>query len=176
MGVIKRTATLFVSILLLCPVFVFDTSLAELWVCPGTDVTEAFTDQPRPGCHKRNDSRPAVPPPPNTVPGVQQRPLDVSSRFQLALIDYEQVHTVLVERCSRSYPDSVPALQTAIDDWQRTNRDALRELRELWRNSLSVFRGGAIDGEKQAVAIPNMMTANLKTQMVKLGEGDLKPA
>jgi hypothetical protein len=70
----------------------------------------------------------------------------------------------------------VPALQTAIDDWHRTNHDALRDLRELWRNSVSVFRGGAIDDDKHAVAVPNMMKANLKTQTVKHGEGDFKQA
>lgn len=176
MRFLRLVVVSFTSILLLSTVLAFETGLAELWVCPGADGTEAFTDQGGPGCRKRNDSRPVVPQPSNSPQGAQQRPLDVASRFQLALIDYEQVHQVLVERCTRSYPDSVPALQAAIDDWQRTNREALRELQGLWRSGVMEFRGGAVDGEKQAGAIPNMMTTNMRDQIAKVGESDLKKA
>ena len=176
MAVMWRAFVLVVFLVCLHASTKADAILAEVWVCPGPGGTEALTDQGGPGCRQRDNSRPAVTQPSNSTQGVQQRPLDVGSRFQLALIDYEQVHKVLIERCSRSYPDSVPALQAAIGDWQRMNREALRELRDLWRNGLSAFRGGALDGEKQAGVIPNMMTTNMKDQMVKLGEGDFKQA
>ena len=84
MGMIRRTATLCVSIILVFSVFGFDTSLAELWVCTGPDGVEAFTDQPGPGCHKRNDLRPAVPPPSNSPGGATQRPLSLDAARQCA--------------------------------------------------------------------------------------------
>lgn len=82
MAVIGRTATLFVSILLLCSVFGYDTSLAELWVCTAPDGTEAFTDQGGPGCRKRNDSRSTVTQPSNST---HQRPLVNSSQSERSL-------------------------------------------------------------------------------------------
>ena len=37
-----------------------DRGMAELWVCPGPDGTEAFSDSGGPGCHKANDFRPVA--------------------------------------------------------------------------------------------------------------------
>lgn len=117
MEVIKRAATLFVSILLFCFVFGFDISFAELWVCPGTDGTEAFTDQPGPDCHKRYDSRPAVPPPSHSAQGATQRPLNLNAARRCA--EAGDVNCMIQAADLLLSSDKTPAALQEVREWAR---------------------------------------------------------
>ena len=106
----------------------------------------------------------------------QKREVDVSTRLQLALIDYEPVHAVLVERCTQSFPESVPALQKAIPDWQNKNREPLHEIRLIFRDKLASGQASMSKVDAQMASISKMMNNGLKEQFAKVPLTELEKA
>lgn len=165
-----------VSIVFLSLFLGLENSLAELWLCPGTDGIETFTDQGGPGCRRRDDSRRESPEVAHSTQPAQSPVLDVGSRLLLAQIDYDQVHRTLIERCRLSYPESVPALQAASLDWQRSNREPIHELQALWQRGMRAARGEEFDDGPRARSTPDTMTSIMKNQVLKVGQEDLQKA
>jgi hypothetical protein len=48
------------------------------------------------------------------------------------LMDFEIYHEVLLDRCRQVFPKSVPALQTAIREWQRKNGESSLAIRRMY--------------------------------------------
>jgi uncharacterized protein YjiS (DUF1127 family) len=101
----------------------------------------------------------------------------VSLGLQLALVDYDAVHSVLTERCKVSAPASVTALASAIANWKAKNDPAVRELRQLSTSGL-MKRGGLSesDAKAQLARSSELLTAGLKNQFAQVPEVQLKPA
>jgi hypothetical protein len=101
----------------------------------------------------------------------------VSNGFQLAQVDYDTVHSVLVERCKSSSPDSVAALVAAIATWKAKNEQALKQLRMLSKNSL-IKRLGLSESEAstQLARSSEFLTNALKSQFEQVSEPELKAA
>lgn len=77
-----------VVILSLCPLFLAERTWAELWLCPGPDGTEAFSDGGGPGCHKKDGTRSA--------------PLPATTVQQLPPFKSEQETIEAVRRCAQA--------------------------------------------------------------------------
>jgi hypothetical protein len=101
----------------------------------------------------------------------------VSLGLQLALVDYDAVHVVLIERCKLSSPASVKALVSAIANWKTKNDLAVRQLRQLSTNGLMKGRGlSESEATAQVARSSELMTAGLKSQFAQVPEDQLKPA
>lgn len=61
---------------------------------------------------------------------------DVAAGIQLAQIDFDTYHVLLLERCKTLAPDSVDALAAAMAQWKERNADALLILRQLYKVQL----------------------------------------
>jgi uncharacterized protein YjiS (DUF1127 family) len=101
----------------------------------------------------------------------------VSVGLQLALVKYDAVHGVLIERCKLSYPESVNALVSVITNWKAKNDPAVRQLRHLSTNSL-MKRLGLSESEAtaQLARSSELLTSGLKNQFGKVPESQLKAA
>ena len=101
----------------------------------------------------------------------------VSLGLQLAQVDYNAVHSVLVERCKTSSPDSVTTLVADIATWKAKNEPAQQQLRLLSRNGL-VKRLGLSESEANAqlARSSELLTAGLKGQFERVPESELKAA
>lgn len=62
--------------------------------------------------------------------------IDVAAGIQLAQIDFDAYHALLLERCKVVAPDSVDALTGAMAQWKERNADALLILRQLYKVQL----------------------------------------
>ena len=78
------------------------------------------------------------------------------------LVDYESVHGLLIERCRQAFPDSAPALQTAITEWQRKNGEPLGELRRMVQKLVRTPQDGA-----HLNRLTSMLTNGFKEQVAK---------
>jgi hypothetical protein len=56
------------------------------------------------------------------------------------LIDFEAYHTSLLDRCRQTFPDTVPALEAAITEWQRRNGESSQEIRRMYRDGAKTSR------------------------------------
>jgi len=101
----------------------------------------------------------------------------VSLGMQLAQIDYEAVHVVLVERCKLNSPSTVPALVAAIENWKSKNDPALQQLRFLSKNNLVKKLGlSELDASAQLARTSEFLTAGLKGQFEHVPDSELKAA
>lgn len=62
--------------------------------------------------------------------------VDVATGIQLAQIDFDTYHALLLERCKTVAPDSVGALAAVMAQWKERNADALVILRQLYKAQL----------------------------------------
>lgn len=101
----------------------------------------------------------------------------VSLGLQLAQVDYDTVHNVLVKRCKSSSPGSVTALVAAITSWKAKNDPALQQLRLLTKNGLVKRLGlSESDASTQLARSSEFLTAGLKGQFELVSETELKTA
>ena len=101
----------------------------------------------------------------------------VSLGLQLALIDYDAVHIVLIERCKSSAPTSVSTLASAIANWKAKNDLAVRELRQLSTKGLMKTSGlSEPEATAQLALLSELLTTGLKKQFAQVPEVQLKSA
>lgn len=101
----------------------------------------------------------------------------VSRGLQLALVDYNTVHVVLIERCKLSSPSSVEALVSAISSWNAKNAPAMLHIRQLSTAGLMKRRGlSESEATAQLVRLSDLMTSGLKNQFGQVPEDQLKLA
>lgn len=62
--------------------------------------------------------------------------IDVAAGIQLAQIDFDTYHALLLERCKVVAPASVDALTATMAQWKARNADALLILRQLYKVQL----------------------------------------
>ncbi|OFA04296.1 hypothetical protein [Duganella sp. HH101] len=62
--------------------------------------------------------------------------IDVAAGIQLAQIDFDTYHALLLERCKVVAPDAVDALTAVMAQWKENNADALLILRQLYKVQL----------------------------------------
>ncbi|RFP15937.1 MULTISPECIES: hypothetical protein [unclassified Duganella] len=62
--------------------------------------------------------------------------VDVANGIQMAQVDYDAYHALLVERCKVLAPESVEALTAAMAQWKQQNAAALVMLRQLYKAQL----------------------------------------
>ena len=95
----------------------------------------------------------------------------------MALIDYDAVHSVLIERCKSSSPASVNSLISAIAKWKTKNDPAVRQIRRLSMNNLiKKLELSEPEATAQLARSSEFLTAGLKSQFAQVPEDQLKPA
>jgi len=101
----------------------------------------------------------------------------VSLGLQLALIDYDAVHSVLIERCRSSSPTTVNTLTSAIANWKTKNDSAARQIRRLSMNNLmKTLKLSESEVTVQLARSSELVTAGLKNQFAQVPEDQLKLA
>jgi hypothetical protein len=104
-------------------------------------------------------------------------PEQMSTRLQLAEVDYAVIHSSFINKCMESYPDSVSELTKEIFQWDKDNSPALKKLKDMaaetLEKKLEISKAEAIAQSAQIVA---MMTNGLKAQFDKVSGVELKAA
>jgi hypothetical protein len=101
----------------------------------------------------------------------------LSMGLRLAQVDYDVVHAALIARCKARYPDTVPALSTAISAWKDKNAAALQQLHALSRDNLvKTLNMSPKDADAQLKNASEALTKGLKGQFEHVADPDLKAA
>jgi len=103
--------------------------------------------------------------------------MDLEAQLQMAFTDYDAAHSVLLERCTQTFPATQQSLAEAIEQWRNKNAPAQQQLRELLTKGL--MNGSGLSEPEAAAQIARSsasMTQGLETQFAKLTATQLKPA
>ncbi|WP_445230727.1 hypothetical protein [Duganella rhizosphaerae] len=97
--------------------------------------------------------------------------VDVAAGIQLAQIDFDSYHALLLERCRVLAPEAVDGLTAAMAQWKEQNADALLILRQLYKAQLMQLKRAqqpdATDADIDAhvAAVLGIFNANLKEKV-----------
>ncbi|MQA38777.1 hypothetical protein [Rugamonas aquatica] len=106
--------------------------------------------------------------------------VDVAAGIQLAQIDFDAYHALLLERCKVVAPDSVDALTGAMAQWKERNADALLILRQLYKVQLiQQMRARQPDATDAAIdahvaAVHGVFNSGLKDRVAGIAVGEAK--
>ncbi|MES2160758.1 MAG: hypothetical protein V4476_06345 [Pseudomonadota bacterium] len=97
--------------------------------------------------------------------------VDVATGIQMAQIDFDAYHALLLERCKVLAPDSVDPLAAAMAQWKQRNADALVILRQLYKAQLIQLKRAQqpdateADIDAHVAAVLGIFNANLKEKV-----------
>jgi len=106
--------------------------------------------------------------------------VDVAAGIQMAQIDFDAYHALLLERCRGLAPESVEPLTAAMAQWRAQNADALVLLRQLYKAQLIQLKRAqkpdATDAEIDAhvAAVLGIFNANLKERVAGVPTDEAK--
>lgn len=106
--------------------------------------------------------------------------VDVAAGIQLAQIDFDAYHALLLERCEVLAPDAVDALRTAMAQWKQQNADALVILRQLYKAQLIQLKRAQqpdateADIDAHVAAVLGIFNANLKERVAGVPAGEAR--
>ena len=106
--------------------------------------------------------------------------IDVAAGIQLAQVDFDTYHALLLDRCRLVAPDSVDALQAVMAQWQQRNADALVILRQLYKAQLMrqklAQKQESTDAELDAhvAAVLGLFNSGLPEKVARIPVGDAK--
>jgi len=106
--------------------------------------------------------------------------IDVAAGIQLAQIDFDTYHALLLERCKVVAPDAVDALTAVMAQWKENNADALLILRQLYKVQLiQQMRARQPDATDAAIdahvaAVQGVFNSGLKGRVVGISGDEAK--
>lgn len=97
--------------------------------------------------------------------------VDVATGIQMAQIDFDAYHALLLERCKALAPDAVDTLAAAMTQWKQQNADALVILRQLYKAQLIQLKRARqpdateADIDAHVAAVLRLFNANLREKV-----------
>jgi len=107
-------------------------------------------------------------------------PIAIATGIQLAQIDFDTYHALLLERCKTEAPDSVDALAESLAQWKAQNADALVILRQLYKvqliQQMRARQPAATEAEIDAhvAAVMGVFNGGLKDKVAALPAGEAR--
>ncbi len=106
--------------------------------------------------------------------------VDVAAGIQMAQIDFDAYHALLLERCKVLAPEAVDTLTTAMAQWKVQNADALVILRQLYKAQLIQLKRAQqpavtdADIDAHVAAVLGIFNVNLKERVAGVPADEAK--
>ncbi|MQA21983.1 hypothetical protein [Rugamonas rivuli] len=106
--------------------------------------------------------------------------IDVAAGIQLAQIDFDTYHALLLERCKVVAPDSVDGLSDVMAQWKERNADALIILRQLYKvqliQQMRAREPNATDAaiDAHVAAVQGVFNSGLKSRVAGVSADEAK--